>query len=332
MPEVLARKHDQKAKAFARKLNKYTIRLDKIINEIAITDEVSNVFWLRKQRELKAVYEDLRKTEYEWFKYEMPIAYNEKAQLEIRKIKGRQVVPREYKDRISYRNFINKDLSKQSVKALIENAATTLEIGLLQGEKAFVSLMRLTQQINLSEKQIAKALATGFRKTGTVQGARKSLQKQLLKKAVDGKYIKIINKNGQDMFFNIKSYSELVARTKMRDVSTISVLNVAAEVQSDLVEVSAHNTTTAICMPYEGKVFSLSGSNRDFPILDATTPFHPNCLHSISVAIVEAMIADGTYRKYSEFSLGGVQEHPTRKSFVPVADRTDKWIASIKIK
>ena len=65
----------------------------------------------------------------------------------------------------------------------------------------------------------------------------------------------------------------------------------------DLYRISSHGTTCALCAPYEGRVYSKSGTNSDFPPLaaafgkvDVNGPdtlantwlnIHPGCLHSI---------------------------------------------------
>jgi hypothetical protein len=78
-------------------------------------------------------------------------------------------------------------------------------------------------------------------------------------------------------------YAELVARTRFHEVQSMATLDVARNVGSDLVVVSNHNTTTPMCMEHEGQVYSISGEDPDFPALEDTPPFHPNCLHTLHV-------------------------------------------------
>ena len=67
--------------------------------------------------------------------------------------------------------------------------------------------------------------------------------------------------------------------------------------RSDLYRISSHGTTCAICAPFEGRVYSKSGTNPDYPPLAAAfgkqypagpdilantwLNMHPGCLHSI---------------------------------------------------
>lgn len=57
--------------------------------------------------------------------------------------------------------------------------------------------------------------------------------------------------------------------------------------QGDLLLISSHNSVCPICLPYEGKVFSVSGTHPRFPPLESLGELlyggvfspHPNCLH-----------------------------------------------------
>lgn len=116
-------------------------------------------------------------------------------------------------------------------------------------------------------------------------------------------------------------YAELVARTKIIEASSQSVIATAVETGSDLVQISSHNTKTPLCAEYEGKIFSISGKDPDFPMLDAEPPFHPNCMHTMTITFREALARDGTLEKYVDFSNDRTGEHPTREGFIPVAER-----------
>jgi len=101
---------------------------------------------------------------------------------------------------------------------------------------------------------------------------------------------------GQGEFLEIKgrtykmnNYAELVGRTTMRDAQTAATLDLCHQYENDLVQVSSHGTVCEICAQYEGKVYSISGKTLGYPILDAKTPFHPNCEHSLLPTSPEAI-------------------------------------------
>lgn len=94
-------------------------------------------------------------------------------------------------------------------------------------------------------------------------------------------------------------YAELVARTEMRAAQSEAIVNSCREYETDLVEVSSHGTTTPACLPYEGRVFSISGNSMEFPHLDQSPPFHPNCQHFLYPTSPEA-VGTGVYKEYRE--------------------------------
>ncbi|MFA5337656.1 MAG: phage minor capsid protein [Candidatus Omnitrophota bacterium] len=49
----------------------------------------------------------------------------------------------------------------------------------------------------------------------------------------------------------------------------------------DLVQVDAHSGACEICQSYQGKVYSISGNDKDFPKLQERPPYHKGCRHII---------------------------------------------------
>jgi len=106
---------------------------------------------------------------------------------------------------------------------------------------------------------------------------------------------------GQGEFLEIKGrsykmnkYAELVGRTTMRDAQTAATLDLCHQYENDLVQVSSHGTVCEICAQYEGKVYSISGKTPGYPVLEAKTPYHPNCEHSLLPTSLEAIAEEPT--------------------------------------
>ena len=325
--------NERKAILLKDKCKPYIKRLNKVIAEVATTKERANVYWSKLQAEVKKIYRGVQKVCKDWTNIFIPIGFRAAARQSIYKIKNNSItrtkkikaldtiiLPNDF----NYTTFINKDIVKQATQSLTEETLTAFVTGLLSGEKLIIKLLRNTQQINIKEYQINEAIKNGYIEKGTIQESIKQLQRQLLSAATEGKYITIINKNGAEMHFQIDTYAELVARTKLQEASAQAVLNTASVAGSDLVQVSAHNTPTKICIPFEGKIFSITGNNKDFPKLSESPPYHPNCLHTLTVVFEEGLQADDTYDKYSAFSKGETGQHPTRKGWIPVSQRTIK--------
>ena len=94
-----------------------------------------------------------------------------------------------------------------------------------------------------------------------------------------GDFIVVNGKN-----YNLKAYSEMVARTRMRESQTEATIELCNEFENDLVQFSKHENPCDECAQYEGQVFSISGNHPDYPKLpdEAYCPVHPRCEHSLN--------------------------------------------------
>ena len=208
--------------------------------------------------------------------------------------------------------LLNSNVHRGTIKALIQEATLTAITGINEGEKKNISDMRKIQQNLLTQKvMIAEGLAEGGSIPSVSKKILENLQDQLLE---DG----IIRVNGRD--YDAKKYARMVAITETRKAQTQSTVNLATQYGSDLVQVSDHNTICPICAPYEGKIFSLTGKDEDFPIFDGGIPGHPNCQHSITVVFREWLELRGI-QKYIDFANGETQEHPTREGHIDIHER-----------
>lgn len=93
--------------------------------------------------------------------------------------------------------------------------------------------------------------------------------------------------------WSLHTYGTMACRTTSRQAEVLAVLT--ADPEHDLYKISSHGTTCKICAPFEGRVYSRSGKDPDFPPLasafgkidpngpdDLTNSYlniHPNCLH-----------------------------------------------------
>lgn len=93
--------------------------------------------------------------------------------------------------------------------------------------------------------------------------------------------------------WSLHTYGNMVCRTTSRQAEVLAVLT--TDPDHDLYKISSNGTTCKICAPLEGRVYSRSGNDPDFPPLalafgkidpdgpdDLTNSYlniHPNCLH-----------------------------------------------------
>jgi hypothetical protein len=99
------------------------------------------------------------------------------------------------------------------------------------------------------------------------------IRAKLLEQIGGGDFIRINGRN-----YNLKSYSELVARTRMRESQTEAVKESMKEFDEDLVEIPRHDNPCPACAEYQGQIYSVSGNSDKYPKLpDGGPPWHPYC-------------------------------------------------------
>ncbi len=130
-----------------------------------------------------------------------------------------------------------------------------------------------------------------FRQTGLEQTALAQAKGQGLFRAVPG-FVEALRRDGVTAFidragrrWSLHTYGSMVLRTTSRQAEVLSVLT--RDPEQDLYKISRHGTTCKLCAPLEGRVYSKSGADPDFPPLSAALGerfwnIHPNCLHQLT--------------------------------------------------
>lgn len=140
-----------------------------------------------------------------------------------------------------------------------------------------------------------------YRQIGLEQVALMQAKGQGAFKTVPG-FVEALRREGIAAFtdkagrkWSLHTYCSMVTRTTSRQAEVLSALS--ADPEQDLYKVSSTSTACPLCAPYEGRVYSKSGKDPDFPPLadafgkvDASGPdtlantylnIHPNCRHSL---------------------------------------------------
>lgn len=151
-----------------------------------------------------------------------------------------------------------------------------------------------------------------------------------------------VDKAGRN--WSLHTYGNMVCRSTSRQAEVLATLT--ADPEHDLYQISSHGTTCKLCAPFEGRVYSKSGRDPDFPPLamafgkvDPNGPdelsntwlnIHPNCLVPGGTVLAEGVVAHSS-REYSgpvitlETSTGNritvTPNHPilTASGFIPAA-------------
>lgn len=177
-------------------------------------------------------------------------------------------------------------------------------------------------------EQVAAMQATGRGVSRTVPGFVEQLRREGVTAFID--------KAGRH--WSLHTYATMVTRTTSRQAEVLSVLS--ADPDHDLYIISSHGTTCALCAPYEGRVYSKSGTDPVFPPLasafgkvDPDGPdtlantwlnIHPQCQH-VLLAWTPAGRTPEEIQKIKDFS------NPRKNPFT-VDPRSKKQIEAYRKK
>lgn len=124
-------------------------------------------------------------------------------------------------------------------------------------------------------RQIQSKIALG-RLTGTdIRTIKKTITAELGERG----FTTLLDRGGKR--WQLNRYSEMLARTHIIKANTEATVNRAGDHDIDIVEVSTHGTEDALCLRFEGNIYSLSGRSKKYPVLPQRPPFHPNCKHTL---------------------------------------------------
>lgn len=163
----------------------------------------------------------------------------------------------------------------------------------------YINLIRLSvnsvSQIqsfgDLRDEEIISKLLDDTIKAGGTRGDLKRLIRIHFDREIrEQKYININGRN-----YNLISYAENVARTRLRTIQSRGVKNTCLEYDNDLIKISDHGSEFIdICLEFEGNTYSINGKTPGYERLVSWPPFHNQCEHSAAPTSIEAIEARRT--------------------------------------
>ncbi len=303
----------KKFKALESKLTLTENKLSKLLAEALTNPKMTSRYWKIVKRKVNLLYAEMIKDFSVWSKVQIPRQYIRSLSYIDKRIKKLKYIKTIF--RRDLRELINANFSRQLMNGLYQEANDAFIGAAISGKKDLLTFLYRTQQTLIQENLIDVTIAKGFEQ-GNLRKAIKELTIQFKSKLDGEKYMRAGNK-----MFKPSYYAELVSRTKFHDAHSHAAMIQAKNYNTDLVQVSSHNTTTAICMPFEGKIYSMSGINKMFPPLQDAPPYHVNCLHLLMPTFVTGMEVQNTLKDFSDFSLGKTNRPPVPSGFIPLAQR-----------
>lgn len=211
----------------------------------------------------------------------------------------------------------------------------------LMGEITDASMAVMT---NLQSALLGRVEPDVYRRVGLEQVSLRQAAGQGVYRQLPG-FVEALRREGVTAFvdkagrsWSLHTYCSMVSRTTSRQAEVLAVLT--ADPDQDLYQISSHGTTCKVCAPFEGRVYSRSGTDPDFPPLamafgkmDPAGPdtlantwlnIHPNCLH-VLVPFSTAGRSEEEIQRIRDFS------DPKKNPFT-VDPRTQKQIDAYRKK
>lgn len=301
-----------------KSLDKIENKILKILTESMNNPKTSSVYWNTVRRDIDIQYAKMVAVFDDWAKKEIPLVYRRSIRSMAKRINATKNIAN-----IASKNTIQMIHSKGSAQVmglLYQHAVESFVSASVAGRKNVRNFTRLTQQKLIADSIIDLELSTTFIETGNLGKSIRGLASNLWNKSaetLDGKrYVQAGARKYKPSY-----YAEMVGRVKFHEANAEAALMTAANYDTDLIQVSSHNTKTTICLDFEGKIFSVSGNDPRFPPLTEVPPYHPNCLHLLNPTFEGAMKIQGTLDSFSAFSKGEISRPPIPASFIPISER-----------
>jgi hypothetical protein len=215
-----------------------------------------------------------------------PIAYERGAEIGVDGLR-RQGIPADL-------NMGNK-IHTKGVAVLTDSLTTDLLTANGSLRTQAERWIRRTQLAGNQDRELTELIAQGVARGETRKQTSNRIRDALVKELGEGAKVVV---NGRK--FDPDYYAELVARTRTREAVTQGSINTGVEYGVDLYQVSFHASSCPVCVPFQGKVFSLTGGD-GFPQLEKRPPYHPQCGH-VLLAYVPIPGKDAEVDALREFS------------------------------
>ena len=196
---------------------------------------------------------------------------------------AKQVIPKQYNiSRTEAKDFFARigesvdeeafaRVNQSAIKALQTNFLENIEDGLVYVRRNIRSTWR-----NAAAQITAEQMTTGE----ALQSAKMRMVRQLSQQGLSS----FKDKAGKE--WSLESYAEMSIRSISTEATNLGMENQIKQLGRDLVQISEHAGACEICVPLEGRVYSISGESDEFPSLDNAFDgqyhtIHPNCRHRL---------------------------------------------------
>jgi len=234
------------------------------INKTLLAGKKDELEYLKQMRQnIDAILQQLREGSKEWCMQAIPYMYSE----------GMKNADAMLKDIGATIQAGFGAIHQQAAQVLAENA--------LQRFEDVVQV--IGRQVNDIYRELAlenvRGAVVGY---DTWKQTARRFREQLAERGVTG------FKDRSGRMWNMRTYTEMVARTTTMQAHLEGTANRLVEHGYDLVKVSTHRGACELCQPWQGKILSITGKTPGYPTLEeakAAGMFHPRCRHAYGLYI-----------------------------------------------
>lgn len=234
---------------------------------------------IKAQDKIDALIRQLNRTSIRWAKEFVPIAYEKSYVIAKTKLEILGAM-RDKSFNIKVHRFSIDDYTEKTMRDLVtanQSIKNNVRMYLYLARRASAGLMQI-QSFSIADDEVISEIIMDTIEIGEARTyASKRIHEYLRLQLLDGKFISKAGRN-----YNLRDYSKMVARTRLRQAQTDAVKNTCNQHANDLVQWSRHANPCPDCAPYEGQIYSLTGKSTSYPLLPAEPPLHPNCEHDLS--------------------------------------------------
>ena len=231
-------------------------------------------------QQVNAIVVALNKEAAKWAKDSIPQAYEQGIDLAAARLKALNVTRFVAYDAQIHTSAVNALVNDVSIEMLIANDGM---------KKFFNRVIFSTQQSLLQDTEISRMIGEGIIQGQARRTVSDTILKELRAQLGEERFLVINGRNYQPA-----KYAELLARTRTREASSQGSINTALRYGVDLMQWDSHSEICEYCAQFAGRVYSISGSDGDFPMLTEEPPLHPNC-RCVIVPITREALEDREY-------------------------------------
>lgn len=144
-----------------------------------------------------------------------------------------------------------------------------------------VFIQSLRNRLTSAESTVASNLRDAVRRITLASAARALEESERLHPTLPDMLAPTGYTDRSGSKWSLGRYAGMVIRTVAHETLSEGTLAAMRSHGYDLVKVSSEKSHTPACESFDGKVFSLSPDNPDYPPLKSLPPFHPDCNHFI---------------------------------------------------